>query len=187
MKHYSIYHLETGALIGRVFGCDISDPAALAHAVRSNTPDGHGVVEGRHDHLSKRVDVERLAREDSDALTAWDRSGERPKAPVATAAHVVDYVPPQPSSDHEWDAVAKRWRLTQAAQEIEQRKHREVAEIANLREQAHDPMMRLALDPADAAARQELLDIKARIAALQAPRVQVVDIKANQEPRKDPR
>jgi hypothetical protein len=58
--------------------------------VAKNTPPDHLYVEGRFDALSQRVDV--------------------------TTGKVVDYQPPSPSPDHAWDASAKRWALSQAAQ-----------------------------------------------------------------------
>lgn len=57
----------------------------------ANTPEGAAAIEGRYDHESQRVDL---------------KTGE-----------VVDYQPPQPSSDHEWDEEAKRWALSRAAQD----------------------------------------------------------------------
>ena len=58
--------------------------------LKDNLPDGHGVYEAaRIDHLSQRVNL---------------ISGE-----------VVDYQPPQPSHDHEWNESAKRWQLSKTA------------------------------------------------------------------------
>lgn len=53
-------------------------------SLERNTPPDHVAIEGALDHLSQRVDV--------------------------TTGSVVDYQPPQPSPDHEWNATAKRWR-----------------------------------------------------------------------------
>jgi len=86
MSAYKFYHKATGLFLPAVFQTD--DPRML----RNNTPAGHAALEGEYDHLSQRVDV-------SD-----------PAAPK-----VVDYQPPQPSSDHEWNASTKRWQLSQAA------------------------------------------------------------------------
>lgn len=59
------------------------------------------LTKGLHDELSRRVDLAqgRQAQLDAHATT------------VATAAHVVDYQPPQPSSDREWGARTRRWQL----------------------------------------------------------------------------
>lgn len=51
---------------------------------------GRGFVEGRFDPLSQRVNVD--------------------------TGKVVDYIPDQPGSDHEWDGTAKRWRLNPEVQ-----------------------------------------------------------------------
>lgn len=64
----------------------VTDFVAVAEI---NTPADHVVIEGEYDHLSQKVDT-------------------------ATGA-VVDYQPPQPTADHEWNADEKRWNLTQDA------------------------------------------------------------------------
>lgn len=46
---------------------------------------GQTPIEGRYDRLSQRVDL--------------------------TTGQVVDYQPPQPDADHEWNAETKRWQL----------------------------------------------------------------------------
>lgn len=51
--------------------------------ISKNTPEGCIAIEGSYDHLSQRMDIER---------------GE-----------VVDYVPPAPNDDFEWNADIKRW------------------------------------------------------------------------------
>lgn len=59
-------------------------------SVELNTPTGHAAMDGAFDSLSQSVDIE---------------TGE-----------VIDYQPPSPSVDHEWNAATKRWQLTVAAQ-----------------------------------------------------------------------
>jgi hypothetical protein len=178
------FHLETGALHRNHL---VTSDASL---VPLNTPDGHGaidVVDGRRfDHLSQRVDLELLKADDDAAATAWAAvkdanrlartaggdPGEDPPPPprtVPSVKHVVDYQPPQPSADHEWNPARKRWQLTAAARDLESQKRAAAAEVVTLRERRHDLVSRLALDPTDAAARKELLDIQARIAALSNP------------------
>ncbi|HEY3679029.1 MAG TPA: hypothetical protein VGL45_09935 [Bradyrhizobium sp.] len=51
MKRYSFFDLSTGLLASHQYGT--SDAADLA----LNTPPGHGVIDGHHDHLNKRVDI----------------------------------------------------------------------------------------------------------------------------------
>lgn len=57
--------------------------------IAANTPPDHIAVAGVYDHLSQRVDL--------------------------ATGKVVDYQPPQPSPDHEWNAETRRWQLTAAA------------------------------------------------------------------------
>lgn len=58
-------------------------------AIALNTPAGFAVIDGHLDCLSQRVDV--------------------------ATGKVVDYQPPSPSADHEWNAATKRWQLNAAA------------------------------------------------------------------------
>jgi hypothetical protein len=60
--------------------------------LKNNTPEGCAAIEGMYDHLAQRVDI--------------------------ITGEVVDYQPPQPSADHEWNADTKRWQLTAAAQDV---------------------------------------------------------------------
>lgn len=69
----------------------VSDDAAVA----LNTPTDHIAIDGQHDHLSKCVNVETQG--------------------------VIDYQPPEPSSDHEWNVEKKRWVLGAKAQELRNR------------------------------------------------------------------
>lgn len=151
MKSVMFYHAETGLL--HHTHLITSDDSLVA----LNTPAGHApidVVDGRRfDHMAERVDVERLTREDSDALTAWAETNgsqeSRPRRPAATAAHVIDCQQPKSADDQARDVLrAARTKRTelQAAQ--------------------HEHMVNLAIEPNDQDARTALKDIKAQIAAL---------------------
>lgn len=74
-------------------------------SLEANTPEGLYAVEGRYDYLSQRVDVE---------------SGE-----------VIDYQPPQPSDDHEWNVNTKRWQLKQ---EVEARNRQRASALMQLQQ-----------------------------------------------------
>lgn len=163
---YSIYDPVTGLFVGRRLTC----PAEHAHL---NIGEGHAAVEGVHDHLSKRIDIERLAREDSDALTAWqvkkdagEECGERPPRPVATAAHVIDHIPAQPSEDHEWNAQTKRWELTPACLARQAASGAAAAERTSLRLQQHDLVREVVLNPSNSDALSQLRGIHDRLQAL---------------------
>jgi hypothetical protein len=105
-----------------------------------NTPPGCATVKGVHDALSKRVDLETGA--------------------------LVDYQPPQPDEDHEWDASTRRWRKRADVVEREWRRERARTQIADLERRQSRPMRELQIDPANAEARARLADIDAQITAL---------------------
>jgi hypothetical protein len=98
MKAYSFHHKETGIFNGVVRMCD---EATLA----LDAPEAdHVVIEGHHDHLTKRVDV---------------ATGE-----------VIDYTPPQPSKAQA--AAADKINRNNAARarilQLEASQHRHVRE-----------------------------------------------------------
>ena len=64
--------------------------ASSSTSVDINTPDGYAAIDGHYDHLSQRIDVETKT--------------------------VIDYQPPAPSVDHEWNIATKRWQLSAGAQ-----------------------------------------------------------------------
>ncbi len=88
MRIVSFYDTATGLLTGRTYGTDIGDDAAHLASVKLHTPEGSAFVDGAHDSLSKRVDL--------------------------ATGDVVEWQPPQPSPDYEWNADTKRWQLTAA-------------------------------------------------------------------------
>jgi hypothetical protein len=186
MKIYSLYDAQTGLFVGRTFGTDVTeDRGASSHAkaVELNTPDGHGMVEGEHDHLSKKVDLDKVAKDRQALLDAHSATvikmqqnykpaieGEKflePAAPlfIATAEHVIDYQPAQPSEDHEWNADTKRWGLSAAAQAKAAAAAATKARIAQLRAQQHDLVPRAVLG--DAAAKEQLQGLEDQVRQLQ--------------------
>ena len=107
-------------------------------AIAINTPRDHVAIEGAYDPLSKRVDV---------------ATGE-----------VVDYQPPLPSADHEWNATTKRWQLTAAVTAKREARRSALASIAALEASGVRAVRELALGQAGALDRLKALDIE--IAAL---------------------
>jgi len=103
-----------------------------------NLRDGEAHVDGTVDHLSQRVDL-------------------------ATGA-VVDYQPPRPSADHEWNATAKRWRLTAAAAAKAAARTEALAQIASIEASQHRVLREAALG--DTAASTRLLAIEDQIIKL---------------------
>lgn len=89
-NQFHFFDVETGLLHEKCVVLNVQS-ADVQTVARANAPAGHEPIEGAYDHLSQRVDV--------------------------PSGKVVDYQPPQPSTDHEWNHVTKRWDLNQAALE----------------------------------------------------------------------
>jgi hypothetical protein len=100
--------------------------------VPANTPSGFNCIEGHHDHLSKRVDV---------------ATGE-----------VIDYQPPSPSADHEWNDATKRWQLSAAAQGVIDKRAAALSRIAQLEASQHRASRELSLGRPGALERLEAID-----------------------------
>lgn len=109
-------------------------------AVVSNTPLDHIAIEGALDPFSQRVDVQ--------------------------TGQVMDWQPPQPSPDHEWDASKRRWRTSEQAEQRHQRAAAALLGIRDLEASQLRPMRELAIDPSNAEARKRLEAIEAEIASL---------------------
>ena len=105
MKVVSYYDVTTGLFNGTTLAT--TNERAFLH----NTPPGHAAIEGEYDHLSQRVDI------------------------AQTPPVVVDYEPPQPSADHEWNATKKRWVLSDEAQERATARNHALYRIAQLESQ----------------------------------------------------
>ena len=101
-----------------------------------------------------------------------DRSARRPaldhtcrRVNVSTG-EVGSVWPPRPSGDHEWDADAERWQLSAAAHAALIQQREAQVRRAELIDQQHDLVRRLALDPHDAQARAALQALDAELATL---------------------
>jgi rare lipoprotein A (peptidoglycan hydrolase) len=79
---------------------------------------------------------------------------------------VIDYQPPQPSPDHEWNADARRWDLSAAAAERIGRRAQAASRIEALERAQARPIRELAIDPSNAEARKRLEAIEGEIASL---------------------
>jgi hypothetical protein len=100
-------------------------------SLKANIPPNHVAHDGSvSDHLSQRFDI--------------------------ASGSVVDYQPPQPSPDHEWDARSRRWSLGHAARtRLDAVRARELRRT-DLVSQQHDLVRRLTLNPSDREARESL-------------------------------
>jgi len=111
-------------------------------SIAANTPPGLQAIEGEHDHLSRRVDL---------------ATGE-----------VIDWQPPAPSTDHEWNATSRRWELSADAIERAEKLQRAQARINHLELAQLRPLRELVRDPQNAAALARMDEIEAEIAGLRA-------------------
>lgn len=110
IRSYSFYHAETGMFAGKIYETDAPSDATILR----EGPPGHSYVEGKHDHLSKRVDV-------------------------ATGT-VIDWQPPAPSAEHEWDSDRRRWKLSPAAS---MKLHRSLEATAQIQHLENDVQPRI--------------------------------------------
>lgn len=134
---YHVYHRATGLFTGHAVNTD-NTAIDIQHLVQENHGSDFAGMADVADPLSQRVDVK--------------------------TRKLVDYQPPAPSNDHEWDGATRRWHLSMAAQQ------RQVvaAKIKALEDEQHRPLRELTLDPTNAAARQRLESIEASIEILRA-------------------
>ena len=131
MKSWSFYDSVTGRLSPK--------HASGPDDWRPNIPASCAAIEGIHDHLSQRVDVD--------------------------TGQVIDWQPLQPDADHEWNTDSRRWQLKvdvaatierdlwarHRIQELEAKQARRVREILA----ADDPTL-TAIDQEIATLRDEL-------------------------------
>jgi hypothetical protein len=110
--------------------------------VALNTPPDHFEVDGHHDHLSTRVDF--------------------------ATGNVIDYQPPAPSVDHEWNANTKRWVVKAAVVAARDAQKVARAQIAKLEAQGVRATREMLLGMAGA--HDRLAAIEASIAELRQER-----------------
>ena len=178
MKYYRLFDNTSGLIHPMVIkATSVKD--ALAHEIQN-----HSLIEGEIDHLSQRVDVEKAQAQRDQAQAAHREkalavrsgitsAGESPPevAPVpfvATAECLVDYQPPQPSADHEWNPESRRWTLSETVRQRNEARTAALARIAVLEAAQLRPMRELALNPQNAEARQRLEAIETEIAGLRS-------------------
>lgn len=133
MKAISFYHAESGLFHDKQLL--VSDESTIA----LNCPEGHLPIDGHHDYLCKRVDLD--------------------------TKEIIDHQPQQPSGEHEWNPETKRWQLNAKAHERIARSHSARARIAHLETNVQPRAVReVALNKPDATKR--LQDIDDEIAGL---------------------
>ncbi len=129
----SFFDKASGAISDKRFAGDPS-------FVELNTPSGHEAIDGEHDHLSKRFDLE--------------------------TKKVVDYQPPQPSQDHEWNATTKRWQLKAEVQQKQAARASALTRIAQLDSESIGLMRQLLLG--NASVKDRLVAISHEVSKLKA-------------------
>lgn len=174
MRHVTYYHKDTGLL--HQLSHMVSDDAAVA----LNVPPGHEAIDhpagGMLERLAQRVDVEWLAREDSDLLTEWAAKRDAGKLAETVAARcaitgkplpVKEPAPPVTVATHE-HLTAYTPQAPTTAETLQVAQIAAWRRIAQLEAGQATHMRRLALNPADEAARAALQDIETQVTALQA-------------------
>ena len=110
--------------------------------LRHNVRDHEFAIAGHHDLYSKRYDEE--------------------------TQRVVDYVPPAPDVDHEWNATARRWHKRPEAIQREHQRAQALAQIAELEQRQARPQRELLLNPGSKEAYVRLRELEAQIVKLRA-------------------
>jgi hypothetical protein len=101
-------------------------------AIDAHTPAGCTAIDGHYDSLCQRIDL--------------------------ATGQVVDYQPPQPSPDHEWDAESKRWVLGAAIAAKQAARNSALITIGQLEAKGIRAMRELALSIPGAADRLKSID-----------------------------
>jgi hypothetical protein len=109
MRQFHFYDASTGLFHSS--SVVINAPFGHEETAQKNCPAGHNIIEGVFDPLCQRVDL--------------------------ATGQVIDYQPPAPSTDHEWNSAAKRWELSPAAQSKAEARAAASARIAELEASQH--------------------------------------------------
>lgn len=149
-KTWHIYSLVDGTFTGSRISGPVDEQGNMQPGIERSIPEGHGAIEGVIDAMSQRVNL----------LTRT----------------LEDYQPPQPSTDHGWDAVTKRWSLNAAVVQRMKMERESRARIAQLELAQLRPMREIALYGAESLeampAVRRLNDIERQIRVLRASVVQ---------------
>jgi hypothetical protein len=137
MSRFYFYDETTGILNA---SCMMIHAQNAKDTAQLNCPAGHKVIAAASniDALSQRVDI---------------ATGE-----------VIDYQPPQPSADHEWNADRKRWTVKPHIEAAQQARTDALVAISRLETQALRAMREALLGQTSAFGRLAILD--AQIAEL---------------------
>jgi hypothetical protein len=175
MNKYTQYRKSDGSLMPGI--------VSSSYIPRDNDTFGH--LEGEFDHLSQRVDLDKLVGQKEahteahkqrvglawaahDANSALDKTPfcePRQPAFMPTSDVLVDWQAPQPSRNHEWSADTKRWQLNAAAQKRNADQAAARARISELERDVQPGLLRAVALGQDGA-KERLVALDAEIAEL---------------------
>lgn len=173
MKRLHTFDLATGLLTGRVFSESVDSPVFR----QMENAAGFGIVAGVMDWEAQRVDLSVLAElaELRDLLEKTDVDEQNIQGDIDELEKhlLIDYIPPSPGDDYDWDAKSKRWVVKA---DVERRRGREAAarvQIDRLEQSSLRSLRELRVAEIDGAPRPEvsaarLKQIEDQIAVLRA-------------------
>jgi len=130
--NWHFYHKETGMVHPKVIHSDMADAEIALKFAQRNAPEYHLPIAGKIiDQLSQKVDVVTCA--------------------------IVDYQPPAPSADHEWNEAVKRWNLNPMVAARDLARTSAAAQIRDLESKAIRALIEQALGHEGAKERLEAL------------------------------
>ena len=162
-KKYSFYSKETGLFLP--YGLEGSKSMATA-----NTPDGYVAIDGNYNHLSQRIDldvlkqVEHLEYELGESLRPGNNDYFVDQIADLKKRLVIDYQPPSPGDDHEWNTDTKRWQVKPDIAKKRQTIASAQAEIDSLERAQLRAVRELAINKANDEALKKLQSIDDQIA-----------------------
>lgn len=152
MKRWFFFDTNTGLFNGSHFATNEHE------CLINNIPAGLRELEGIFDPLSQRVDLDVLKQIDK-----LDAEKDAALIEGLKAKLVVDYQPPQPDEDHEWNADAKRWQIKPDIAKKRQVIAAAQAEIDRMEQSQLRALRELLLDPDNANAKERLQSIDEQI------------------------
>jgi hypothetical protein len=132
MKTFHFFDAASGVFHQSSVMTDLDGSGATAFAAL-NCPPGHKVHDGGVDPLAQRKDIE--------------------------TGKVIDYVPPSPGADFEWNSISLRWQISAAVQAKADARTAALAGIAALEASQHRAVRELAIGTPGALARLQQIDL----------------------------
>jgi hypothetical protein len=140
---HHVYDKATGLFTGNAVHTD-NRQVDIQKLIEANFGEGFAGAPNVADPLAQRVDV--------------------------STGQVVDFQPPSPGSDHEWNPSLKRWVLTAAANKARDDARVREMRMATLNQEQHTLIREVLLNPTNAVAREALTNLHAELATLERDR-----------------